>query len=219
MKGYRNILQGAAMAAILVSGPASAIEAGDFIVRLGGAVASPNDSSDSFDGSTATGLGSVKADAGNDVGVGLTLGYMLTKNIGIQLLGSTPFNHEIGARLNGSSIGRVAKAQHLPPTLTAQWHFSGMGDFVPYVGGGVNYTHFFNENTSGALNSESINLSDSVGPAGVIGFDYELGDGWLFNAQYYYIKMNTEAHISGGWGNADVDIDPSVFFAGFGKRF
>ena len=216
---FKSAVLGAAFAASFVSVPVNAIEAGDFIVRIGGAVVDPNDSSESFDGPTATGLGSVKASVDNDAAISLTLEYMFTKNIGLQLLGSSPFNHDISATLNGQNLGRVAKTKHLPPTLTLNWHFSGMGNFVPHIGAGVNYLHFFNENTTGALESESINLSDSWGPAGLVGFDYELGDGWTFNMQYFYIKSKPEAHISGGWGNADVDLDPSVFVASFGKRF
>lgn len=219
MKTLTVLAASAAVLAAVSAGPASALEAGDFIVRMGGALVSPNDSSDNFDGSTATGLGSVKANVQSDVAVSLTLEYMLSKNIGVQLLGSSPFNHDISADLNGQNIGTVARTKHLPPTLTLNWHFGGLGKVVPHVGVGVNYIHFFNENTTGALNGESINLSDSWGVAGVAGVDFELDNNWVLNMQYFYAKAQTEAHVSGGWGNADVDIDPSVFLASIGKRF
>lgn len=219
MQTITKLAASAAVLAALTSGSASALEGGDFIVRLGGALVSPNDSSDNFDGPTATGLGSVKANAQSDLAISLTLEYMFTKNLGLQLLGSSPFNHDISADLNGQNLGTVAKTKHLPPTLTLNWHFSGLGRIVPHIGVGANYIHFFNENTTGVLNGESINLSDSWGVAGVAGVDFELDNDWVFNMQYFYAQAQTEAHISGGWGNADVDIDPSVFLASFGKKF
>ncbi len=41
--------------------------------------------------------------------------------------------------LNGAKIGTL---KHLPPTLLAQYHFTNLGAFKPYVGAGINYTRF-----------------------------------------------------------------------------
>jgi outer membrane protein len=41
-------------------------------------------------------------------------------------------------RAGGTDIGSL---KHLPPTLSLQYHFTGMS-FRPYVGLGVNYTRF-----------------------------------------------------------------------------
>jgi len=213
----------AAVVTALTAFPASAHKAGDFIVRIGGAKAVPTGGATCFNGPTADTLGScVRPNAQNDTQVGLTLGYMITDNFGLQLLGSTPFNHYITAEVDGTSLGRVARAKHLPPTLTANWYFNAAGKFNPFIGAGVNYTHFFNENTTGALDAlgiHQINLEDSWGPAATFGFDWNFDHGIMLGVQAYYAKMSTKAHIGSGVGNSDVNIDPWVYFAGFGKKF
>ncbi len=213
----------AALAAAFTAAPAMAYESGDFVVRLGGTKVTPNDDADCFDGATAAALGScLEPGVKNDSSLGIILGYMFTRNIGVQLLGAAPFDHDITANLDGTDLGVVAKTKHLPPTLTVNWHFSGLGSVVPYVGAGVNYTHFFNENTTGVLDDlgvKDINLSDSWGAAGVAGFDWMFGDDFMFNTTVYYLQIRPEAWIGSGVGNSDVDIDPWVVFAGLGKKF
>ncbi len=223
MNMLRKTAAAAVLAAAVAATPAMAYESGDFIVRLGGTVVAPDDDADCFDGATAAALGScLEPGVKSDASLGIILGYMLTKNIGLQLLGAAPFNHQITAELDGAGLGVVAKTKHLPPTLTVNWHFSGLGSVVPYVGAGVNYTHFFNENTTGVLDDlgvKDINLSDSWGAAGVVGFDWVFEDDFMFNATVYYMQIRPEAWIGSGVGNSDVDVDPFVVFAGLGKKF
>lgn len=224
MINTRMTLLATAFAAAFSAAPAQAFEAGDFIVRLGAARVTPNDDADCFNGPAtgALGLSCIRPGVNNDNELGLTLEYMLTNSLGVQLLGSTPFNHDIVAELDGSNAGVVAKTKHLPPTLTLNYHMNTNGTVSPFVGAGVNYTWFFDENTTGVLDTlgiDDINLSDSWGLAGVAGFDMQLADDYLFSMQLYYIKISTEAHVGGGVGNSDVDVDPWAFFVGVGKKF
>ncbi len=46
--------------------------------------------------------------------------------------------------------------KHLPPTLTAQYHFDLANKKVhPFVGAGINYTHFFDEDIGSAEGTDS----------------------------------------------------------------
>jgi outer membrane protein len=228
-KSIKMAALGAAMAAVFTAAPVTAFEAGDIIVRVGGAKVTPDDSADGFDGPTAALLGS-KLEPGvqNDFKPSLIVGYMVTDNIGLQLLAAVPFEHDITANLDGTDLGKVAKTRHLPPTLTLNWHFDPIGVVSPFVGAGVNYTHFFDESTTGVLDAlgntvndkiKNINLDDSWGAAGTVGFDADLGDNFLFNMTLYYIDIDTEAFVGGGVGNSDVDVDPWVLSTGFGYKF
>ena len=40
----------------------------------------------------------------------------------------------------------IGSFKHLPPTLTAQYHFTNLNGFKPYLGAGVNYTRFSSVN-------------------------------------------------------------------------
>lgn len=67
---------------------------------------------------------------------------MATDNIGVELLAATPFRHKVGTRPTRT----IATVHQLPPTLMAQWYFGDAQSKVrPYVGAGINYTTFFNE--------------------------------------------------------------------------
>ena len=65
----------------------------------------------------------------------LDISYFLTPNIAAELVLTYPQKQDI--RAGGDHIGSL---KHLPPTLTLQYHFTGMS-FRPYVGAGLNYTN------------------------------------------------------------------------------
>ncbi len=100
---------------------ASAHQAGDFLFRAGTATVRPNAGSDNV-----LGLGSL--DAKNNTQLGLTFGYMVTDNIGVELLAATPFRHKV--TLGGTDLATV---HQLPPTLMAQYYFGDKQDKLrPY---------------------------------------------------------------------------------------
>ena len=106
----------------------------------------------------------------------------------------------------------------LPPTLTLQYHFNANGRVRPYVGAGVNFTHFFNEDLPTGGIATSIQYDDSFGLAAQAGIDFDINDVWFFNVDVKKIDINTDVTINGAI-QADVDIDPWVFGIGFGRRF
>ena len=91
---------------------ASAHQAGDFLFRAGTATVRPNAGSDNV-----LGLGSL--DGKNNTQLVLTFGYMVTDNIGVELLAATPFRHKV--TLGGTDLATV---HQLPPTLMAQYYFA-----------------------------------------------------------------------------------------------
>lgn len=106
----------------------------------------------------------------------------------------------------------------LPPTLTAQYHFIPDGRFRPYVGAGVNYTVFFNED-SGVAND--IEYDNGFGFALQAGFDIGLNDNWALNFDVKKIWLSTDVtvHALGTTVQTDVDIDPWLFGMGVAYRF
>jgi outer membrane protein len=216
MKILRRAAQGAAVAAILVSAPATAYQAGDFILRLGGAGVYPSGESDSLDA-----ISGAEVEADDAWSLGITATYMFTDAIGLGVLGAWPFEHDIEGSGTISNLDKVAETKHLPPTVTLQWHIPTGSSFHPYVGAGFNYTYFFDEDTDGALSAADIDIDDSFGFAGEAGVDFDLGNDWLVSGQVWYIGIEPEAKIQGAGLNEkiDVQIDPWVFMLGVGKKF
>lgn len=75
----------------------------------------------------------------SDTQLGLNFAYMLTDQLGVELLAATPFSHDIGTKgLGGLKLGSV---KHLPPTLSLVYYpLDSKSAFQPYVGAGINYT-------------------------------------------------------------------------------
>lgn len=193
--------------------PAMAIDQGDWLVRFGIGHAAPNDSSSDFSGALGVGAG---VDA--DTKPVLSVTYMVTDRIGIDLLGAWPFEHDI--RATGALGGKVGSAKHLPPTLGVQYHFAPKAKVRPYVGVGVNYTHFWDEKLTAAGQTVlgSVELEDSVGLAGQVGVDVDINAKWFVNADVRYINIETKG-TTANVGIVKVDVDPWVFIVGLGTRF
>ena len=79
-----------ALCAGFAATPAVALQQGDWLLRLGPAWVLPN-----ADSSEVTGLPGSGVDVDNAVTLGFTVGYMVTDNLGIELLGVVPPEHDL----------------------------------------------------------------------------------------------------------------------------
>lgn len=190
--------------------PADAKEAGSLLMRLR-AIHMHSDTN----GTTDAIGGSAEVDP--DTVPELDFSYFFTDNIAVELiLGTT--RHSV--RVNNTSIGNVelGKVSMLPPVVTLQYHFWPKQQFSPYLGAGVNYTIFYNEDKSSAISS--IEYKDSFGWALQAGLDIALPDPWYFNIDVKKVFLSTDIKVNGGAINArNVDLDPWVFGIGVGYRF
>lgn len=210
-----------ALAGILFcsSGAALAYEKGDWIVRGGITLVAPDDSSNNVNvGGSDLGIG-VNVDS--NAQLGLNILYFYSPQVAVELLAATPFSHDISL----NTVGALGSTKHLPPTLSVNYYFADpSAKFQPYVGAGLNYTIFFDEDFT-AANSEAgfsnLELDDSVGLAAQVGFDYIIDDKWSINTSIRWIDIDTEASfdLNGTAGNVDVEIDPLVYSVMFGYRF
>ncbi len=218
-------------AAVMITGlglsaaavPAMAYEAGDWLVRGRIINVNPNDDSGNlYIGGASTGSEGVEVDS--DTVPELDITYMLTRNWGLELiLGYS--EHTVKAHKTWSALGDVIDTKVLPPTLTLQYHFLPDSTVRPYVGVGVNYTYFFDEEVSGSvldIPGADVKLDSSWGLAAQAGVDVALNQDWFVNFDVKYIDIDTEAHFSGtpvGRAKITADIDPFVWGIGIGRRF
>jgi outer membrane protein len=210
-----------ALAAVVgLAAPASAHEAGDWLVRVGGSLIDPKSNNGSLD-LTALGGEPERIDVDDQWGVTFNFTYMYTANIGIEVLAALPYKHDIEV----DTLGKVGSVKHLPPTLSLQYHFLPREVFQPYAGIGLNYTRFFSEKESGVLVDLDADLdikSSSFGVAAQVGFDYMVTDQWFLNVDIRWIDIGTKADVTVpdvGTIRADVDIDPMVYGIHLGYRF
>ncbi len=212
-------------------------EEGDWLVRLRAVNVSPNE--DSRLGKTVNNLlgapvmtPSAELAVSDKIIPELDISYYFTKNIAAELILATGTRHNVS--IQGDSAGVVGNqalgsVNLLPPTLTAQWHFNPDQTFDPYVGAGINYTILLDRNlkgSGGAIAGNKIKIEiDSWGPALQAGFDINLKDGWLINADVKYVWLDTDVKLKGAvtgnaWRKIDsLDINPWVIGIGIGKKF
>ena len=145
----------------------------------------------------------------------LDISYFFTPNFAAELILTYPQKHDV--RAGGAKIGSL---KHLPPTLLAQYHFTQLGAFKPYVGVGINYTRFssvkFDPAVDAALNPSV--KKNSFGPALQIGFDYALDKNWSINFDVKKVYIKTDVR-SFGTKVGTFKVDPVLVGVGLGYRF
>ncbi|WP_076496755.1 outer membrane protein OmpW [Shewanella morhuae] len=203
----------ASLLAIGFSASVSAHQAGDIIIRAGVAVVAPNESSQDV-------AGNGEFIINNNTQLGLNFGYMLTDNLGIELLAATPFSHDVSLK----GVGKIADTKQLPPTLVAQYYFGDAQSALrPYIGVGVNYTNFYDSEFTNDLNGAltDLSLSNSWGVAGQVGLDYQLSKNWLVNASVWYMQISTDVkfNLAEAPVKIETDIDPWVYMVSVGYTF
>jgi outer membrane protein len=137
--------------------------------------------------------------------------YFFTRNIAAELVLTWPQDIDINA---GST--KIGKIQALPPSLLIQYHFTDLGAFKPYVGAGVNYTHFYK--TGNILDGAARIDDDSWGLVGQIGMDYVINKNWSVNIDAKYVQMDTDVHV-GSSNIGKLDLNPVTWGIGVGYRF
>ncbi len=135
--------------------------------------------------------------------------YFFTDNLSADLiLGVT--RHTV----SNSVAGRVGSVSLLPPTMTVLYHFDPNGPIRPYLGGGLNYTFFYDPN-----GLPQLHFKDNVGFALQAGADVPLGNGpYFLNFDVKKLFLNTSITAAGGVA-AKASLDPWLIGFGVGIRF
>ena len=203
-----------AAATALTMTTAFAVPAGTWSIAAGAHYVDPK----SDNGTVSTALGDFAVDVDGDVRPTISGEYFIADNVGVELLAAIPFHHDITLKAGETTID--AKTQHLPPTLSVQYHFDGYNlpmNVKPFVGVGVNYTTFFKEKLNNNLGLE-LKLDDSVGVAGHIGLDIPFAPTESFRIDARYMDIKTDATLNGD-AIGEIDISPWVYGVAFVKTF
>lgn len=137
------------------------------------------------------------------------ISYFFSPQISAELILTYPQKHTL--KSNGTEIGSL---KHLPPTLTAQYRFTGMGGFTPYVGAGVNYTHFSSLNLPAGVDIKR----NSYGLALQAGLDVPIDKTLSFNVDVKKVQISTKVS-AGGVELGKFKVDPLLVGVGLGWRF
>ena len=187
-----------ALLLVALAAPAAAADKGSWSFSLGAHSVNP-----ASDNGTLAG-GSLETDVGSNWRPTVTAEYFMTPNLGIEVLASLPFEHDIS--VNGVKAGST---KHLPPTISLQYHFPGE-KVSPFVGAGVNYTLFFDTDTTGPLAGADLDLDNSWGLAAHAGLDFKLAENRALRVDVRWIDIETDVSVN-GTKLGKVNIDPFVY--------
>jgi outer membrane protein len=145
----------------------------------------------------------------------IDVSYFFTKNIAAELVLTWP--QQVNITANGTDAGKVSA---LPPSLLAQYHFTDLGAFKPYIGAGINYTIFGNrQNFYGPGAGLQVEPS-SVGFVGQVGMDYMLDKNWGLNVDLKYATMATNVQaVAGGANLGKLTLNPWMPAVGVTYKF
>ena len=195
------------VALIALMGMSASAMAGQWQVKVGGSVLAPTGDYN---------LGGAIVEADHEYAFTPSVEYFFNDNISAELLLATPISHDV--LVNGD---KAAKIKHLPPTLTAKYHFKNSTRFTPYIG--VGGTAFVAWDEEGLAKD----VKEDFGFAGQIGFNFQPADaknwGVFFDARY--AQLSPEVTLADDTAEAlgvqkfDLDIDPMVYTIGYSYKF
>ena len=161
-----------------------------------------------------------------DLGLGLSVNdktipevdvsYFFNKNVAAELVLTVPQKQHVYS--NGTDLGTF---KHLPPTLTAQYHFTDLNGYKPYVGAGLNFTRISDEalSSAGAGGTPDVTLSQNrFGAALQAGVDIPLTKQISFNFDVKKVYLKTKVYV-GGVDHGTLKLDPVLVGVGIGYRF
>jgi outer membrane protein len=139
-----------------------------------------------------------------------------TEGKGPATLGSVPYAGQV-----------ISSARWLAPTLLLNYKFFDENAAIrPYIGVGVNYTDFYDRNSTAAGNAASggptkLSLPSSWGPAATAGITYRLNDHWGLHASYGWAQVKTHltANTDGIIRTTHISFAPQSFILSAGYAF
>ncbi|MGF2735171.1 OmpW/AlkL family protein [Marinobacter sp. DUT-1] len=202
-------LLGMALAAPVYAG------AGDFYVRAGVSAMDPDTSSESFSTISRSG---VRLDS--DITLGGALGWFVTDYAALEISSSLPYSPDLEGnhRLKELGIGNIGDVKYVPTYLTMNVFFQDTSAVTPYLGGGVAFNKFYDENARPP--GLDVNLDSTFDPTILAGVELDFGTPVLVNFDVRYTLLDTDAKFSGAINETvEMEVDPVVFTLAVGHRF
>ena len=189
-----------------------------FMIRIRAIAIVPDSSAKVYAGGAR--VAGASLDVSNSYVPEVDLSYFFTQNLAVEAICCLA-PHTVKGKGALAGTGDLGDTLLFPPTVLAQYHFTDFGAFKPYVGVGVNYTHYFKNGGAGP-NYANLKIKDSWGPAAQIGFDYMIDKHWGFNFDVKKILMEPNATVTllpSTAVTAKVKINPWIIGTGVTYKF
>jgi outer membrane protein len=165
--------------------------------------------------------------AGSDAQPVVAFAYNFTNHLVAELGLGTPYSSKLAGAGALQGVSNLGSAKLLPLTLFGQYHFlDETSAFRPYVGLGVTYAMFRDEQGSGTLTAISnpggppttFTLDNAWGVTPEIGLTYAFNSKWSAIVVVSKFYVSTTVHLSTGQ-TANAPLNPIATAVGVGYRF
>jgi len=169
--------------------------------------------------------------AGVTVGDATTLLLAYTRSLDahweIDFEAGIPPRHDTSGQGTLAPFGVVAHVKQVSPALLLNYKFGAPEDRLrPFIGAGVNYTHFYDGESTSSGNLASggptrISLSDSFGWAAQLGLSYRLTESWSLVGSVLTAKVKSDMTAVTGSieRKTTIDFRPVVYTLGLAYSF
>ncbi len=121
----------------------------------------------------------------------------------------------------------ISSARWIAPTLFVEYKFMSENSRLrPYVGVGVNYTTFYDRNSTAEGNAASggptkLSMTASVGVAGTVGVSYHVSGHWSVYGSYSasQVKTSLAAYTGGVVRTTNLSFGPQALVISAGYSF
>ncbi len=139
--------------ALVAGSAAQAQSAGTWMARVGAIGLYPQVSSGDL---SPPAWPNTQTDVSSDWTLGGGITYMITDNWSVDVPLALPFTHTLTGAGAIAGVGTIGTTKALPLTVWGQYRFGeAKAAFRPYLGAGLTYAYFYDENATNTLNALS----------------------------------------------------------------
>ena len=191
--------------ALVAGSAAQAQSAGTWMARVGAIGLYPQVSSGNL---SPPAFPNTQTDVSSDWTLGGGITYMITDNWSVDVPVALPFTHTLTGAGAIAGVGTIGTTKALPVTVWGQYRFGeAKSTFRPYLGAGLTYAYFFDENATNTLNALSggtpsnpttFSIQSKFALGVQAGATYAFNERWFLDGMVGYTWLKNTTTLSTG---------------------
>ena len=191
--------------ALVAGSAAQAQSAGTWMARVGAIGLYPQVSSGNL---SPPAFPNTQTDVSSDWTLGGGVTYMITDNWSVDVPLALPFTHTLTGAGSIAGVGTIGTTKALPLTVWGQYRFGeAKAAFRPYLGAGLTYAYFYDENATNTLNALSggtpsnpttFSIESKFALGVQAGATYAFNERWFLDGMVGYTWLKNTTTLSTG---------------------
>ena len=211
--------------ALLAGSAAHAQSAGTWMARVGATGIYPQVSSGNL---SPPAFPNTQTDVSSDWSLGGGVTYMITDNWSVDIPLALPFTNTLSGAGAIAGVGTIGTTKALPITMWGQYRFGeAKSAFRPYLGAGLTYAYFYDENATNTLNALSggtpsnpttFSIQSKWAVGVQAGATYAFNERWFLDGVVGYTWLKNTTTLSTGQ-TQPMTLNPVSVAVAVGYRF